>query len=212
MMQCVGSVETWTKTPKMTKSSLTAQRHPQYPPGVAAGRFQGGTLFAGMNVRVPVQCAQRTNWRSMRVLATVDLWLLVQGAPLPAAMPMCLLRTSSRAACWMSAWAVKSKTYYASHWLPMLLPARLLASKSRTGGLRLTVVSGGDQSKGWAGSTPTLWVFLLAAVCRCLLAVSVCPLFIISVCLSRHLLYFVSASLPDCITASGSLPVPFCLC
>lgn len=141
------------KTIKMTKSSLMAQWHPQYLPGVAAGKFQGGTLFVGMNVKGPVPHAQRTEWRSMRVLASVDLWLLVQGVLSPAAMPMCLLKASLRAVCWTSAWVVKSKTYYARHWLTMLLPVKLLASKSRTGGLRPVVVSGGEQDKAWARDT-----------------------------------------------------------
>lgn len=141
MVQCVGSVETWTKTIKMTKSSLMPQWHPQYLPGVAAGKFQGGTLFVGMNVKGPVPHAQRTEWRSMRVLASVDLWLLVQGVLSPAAMPMCLLKASSRAVCWTSAWVGAAKTYCARHWLPMLLPVKLLASKSRTGGLRPVVRS-----------------------------------------------------------------------
>lgn len=153
MVQCVGSVGTWTKTPKMTKSSLMAQWHPQYLPGVAAGKFQGGTLFVGMNVKGPVPHAQRTEWRSMRVLASVDLWLLVQGVLSPAAMPMCLLKASSRAVCWTSAWVGAAKTYCARHWLPMLLPVKLLASKSRTGGLRPVVVSGGEQDKAWARDT-----------------------------------------------------------
>lgn len=192
MMQCAGSVETWTKTPKMTESSLTAQWHPQYPPGVAAGKFQGGTLFVGMNVRGPVPCAQRTEWRSMGVLASVDLCTPTQWVPLPAAMPMYLPKTFSRAVCWTSAWVVKSKTYCARHWLPTLPPVKLLASKSRTGGLRPVVVSGGEQDKAWARDTDC-WVglaslspfagFQLVSVHPCLLAVSVCVCSSSSLCL-----------------------------
>lgn len=69
---------------------------------------------------------------------------------------------------------------------------------------------GPGQGLGWLHSQPlglsAGFCLLLSPGCLC-----VSPVHRLCVCLSRHLLYLVSASLPDCVTGSGSLPVPFCL-
>ena len=138
----------------MTKPSLMAPWLPQYPSGAAAGEPQAGTHCAGMNVRGPAQHVLRTDWKSTRALGSVDPWLPAQEAPLLPAMPKWHLIASSRAAFWMSAWAVGPTTYFARLWRPMLLPARLLALSSRTGGHRLAVVSVGVNRAGVGGGGP----------------------------------------------------------
>lgn len=160
MVLCAGYVGTWTATPPMTKSSLTAHWLLPSPSGAEAGELQAGTPCAGMNVRGPAQRALRTSRRSIGAPVSADLWPLAQEAPLLPAMPTWHLRASSRAVFWMSAWAVGPMTYYARLWLPMPLPARLLALSSRTGGHRPAVVSAGvNRALGGAGpvSVELVW-------------------------------------------------------
>lgn len=137
--------------------------------------------------------------------ASVDPWPLAPEAPSLPAMPTWPLIASSRAAFWMSAWAVGPRTYFARLWLPMPLPARLLGLSSRTGGRRPAAVSVGGQSRSWgqgsclfgAGlvSLQSFWVCLFGFF----LSVS---LFLL---LSLSLLALVSVSPFDCLSSSLSL-------